>query len=138
MGKFINPFSDWGFKRIFGQEPDKDILLEFLNALFAGEKKFVNLTFCDKEQIPGEQNMRTLIYDVFCITDQGERIIVEMQNGTQSDFIERTMVYMANAISPQMKRGGSEVRVQCGVRHFFYEFQIIRAGTEIPLRLSAC
>ena len=33
MGKFINPFTDFGFKHIFGREMDKDILIEFLNDL---------------------------------------------------------------------------------------------------------
>ena len=50
MAKYINPFTDIGFKRIFGQELSKPLLLDFLNSLFEGEKHIANLTFLDKEQ----------------------------------------------------------------------------------------
>ena len=50
MGKFINPFTDVGFKIIFGEEFSKPRLLDFLNALFDGERVIRNLTFLDKEQ----------------------------------------------------------------------------------------
>lgn len=49
MGKFINPFTDIGFKRIFGQEISKPLLLDFLNNLLKGEKVITNITFLDKE-----------------------------------------------------------------------------------------
>lgn len=80
MGRFINPFTDIGFKRIFGQEVSKPLLLDFLNNLLKGEKVITNLTFLDKEQPAAYKDDRSLIYDVFCETDEGERIIVEMQN----------------------------------------------------------
>ena len=41
MGKFINPFTDFGFKHIFGREMDKDILIEFLNDLLEGEQSLI-------------------------------------------------------------------------------------------------
>ena len=77
MGVFINPFTDVGFKRIFGQEFSKPLLLDFLNNLLEGERKIENITFLDKE-IPrdiGEE--RSIIYDVLCETETGEKIIVE-------------------------------------------------------------
>lgn len=80
MGKFINPFTDIGFKRIFGQEISKPLLLDFLNNLLKGEKVITNITFLDKEQPSEYRDDRSLIYDVFCETDDNERIIVEMQN----------------------------------------------------------
>lgn len=49
MGKFINPFSDWGFKLIFGQEITKDLLISFLNDLLKGEHTITDITFKDKE-----------------------------------------------------------------------------------------
>ena len=50
MGKYINPFTDWGFKRLFGQEFSKDLLISFLNDLFEGEFQIKDVTFKDKEQ----------------------------------------------------------------------------------------
>ena len=80
MGKYINPFTDIGFKRIFGQEFSKPLLIDFLNNLLVGERQIVDITFLDKEQ-PGEfADDRSLIYDIFCRTSDDEHIIVEMQN----------------------------------------------------------
>ena len=55
MGRYINPFTDWGFKRLFGQEFSKDLLINFLNDLFEGEFQIKDVTFKDKEQL-GETN----------------------------------------------------------------------------------
>ena len=83
MGKFINPFSDWGFKLIFGQEITKDLLISFLNDLLKGEHVIADITFKDKEQLPETKDMRGIIYDIYCTTDKGQHIIVEMQNRYQ-------------------------------------------------------
>lgn len=64
MSKYINPFTDVGFKRIFGQEINKDILIDFLNALLEGEKHVVDLKFLDKELLPLTSDDRSLIYDI--------------------------------------------------------------------------
>lgn len=105
MGKFINPFSDVGFKRIFGQEMSKPLLLDFLNNLLVGERHITDLSFLDKEQLPLSCDDRSLIYDVYCCTDTGENIIVEMQNRPQPYFKQRTIYYAARSISAQGERG---------------------------------
>ena len=51
MGKFINPFTDMGFKRIFGQEMSKPVLIAFLNSLLEGERHILDVKFLDKEQL---------------------------------------------------------------------------------------
>ena len=52
MGKYINPFTDWGFKRLFGQEFSKPLLISFLNDLLVDELHVKDLTFRDKELLP--------------------------------------------------------------------------------------
>ena len=52
MAKFINPFTDVGFKKIFGQEVSKDLLIDFLNDLLVDEKSITDITFLDKEVLP--------------------------------------------------------------------------------------
>lgn len=105
MGKFINPFTDVGFKRIFGQEVSRPLLLDFLNNLFKGEKVIKSLTFLDKEQPADYRDDRSLIYDVYCKTDTGERIIVEMQNREQPNFSDRCLYYFSQAVSRQGEKG---------------------------------
>ena len=105
MSKFINPFTDVGFKRIFGQEISKPVLLVFLNSLLEGERKIIDLKFLDKEQLGLESGDRSLIYDIYCETETGEHIIVEMQNKYQPYFKERSIYYTARSIVEQGERG---------------------------------
>ena len=107
MAKYINPFTDVGFKRIFGQELSKPLLLDFLNSLFVGEKRIVNLTFLDKEQPALFEEDRSLIYDIYCDTDEGEKIIVEMQNKSQPFFKNRSIYYVSESIARQGERGSA-------------------------------
>ena len=98
MSKFINPFTDYGFKLIFGREVSKDLLIEFLNDLLEGERVITDLQFLNNEQLPLYPEGRGIIYDVYCTTDTGEKIIVEMQNRMQSNFKERSIYYLSRAI----------------------------------------
>ena len=64
MGKFINPFTDVGFKKIFGQEVSKDLLIDFLNDLLVGERSIKDITFLDKELLPEYMGDRGVIYEI--------------------------------------------------------------------------
>lgn len=105
MGKFINPFTDVGFKRIFGQEMSKPVLIAFLNSLLTGERRIVDVKYLDKEQLGLSDGDRSLIYDVYCETETGEHIIVEMQNKSQPYFKNRSVYYVARSIVEQGERG---------------------------------
>ena len=65
MAKFINPFTDIGFKRIFGQEISKPLIIDFLNSLMEGEEHIEDITFLDKEQPALYEDDRSLIYDIY-------------------------------------------------------------------------
>lgn len=105
MSRFINPFTDIGFKRIFGQELSKPLLIDFLNNLLEGERKIVSLRFLDKEQLPMYEEDRSQIYDIYCELENGEKIIVEMQQSPQEYFKNRAVYYTAEAISRQGEKG---------------------------------
>ena len=105
MGRFINPFTDWGFKRIFGQEINKDLLIQFLNDLLVGERHITDLRFMDKEQLPEAKDQRGAVYDIFCETDTKEQIIVEMQHRRQPFFMDRSIFYASRAVVGQGKKG---------------------------------
>jgi predicted transposase/invertase (TIGR01784 family) len=105
MSRFINPFTDVGFKKIFGQEINKDLLISFLNNLLKGERVINDLRFLDKEQMPEMGSSRGLVFDVFCETSDGENIIVEMQLKGQDYFKDRAIFYMSQGIIRQGVRG---------------------------------
>ncbi|WP_080905485.1 Rpn family recombination-promoting nuclease/putative transposase [Parabacteroides sp. Marseille-P3160] len=105
MSRFINPFTDVGFKKIFGQEIDKDLLIEFLNDLLVGEKAIKDITFLDKELLPEFMGDRGVIYDIYCTTEKGEHFIVEMQNRQQINFRERALFYLSHTVARQGEKG---------------------------------
>lgn len=105
MAKFINPFVDEGFKHIFGQEESKPFLKAFLNELLKGEHEVKDLKFLDKEQLRINKDNRSLIYDIYCEVENGDHIIVEMQNKSQPFFKNRSIFYLARSIVAQGKRG---------------------------------
>ena len=105
MGKFINPFTDVGFKIIFGQEFSKERLLDFLNTLLVGERSITDLKFLDKEQPAVYDGDRSPIYDILCETVSGEKIIVEMQNREHPNFRERMLYYASESIARQGEKG---------------------------------
>ena len=105
MGKFVNPFTDVGFKIIFGQEFSKPQLLDFLNTLLKDERSITDLKFLDKEQIAIYDGDRSPIYDILCETEDGEKIIVEMQNREHPNFKERMLYYASEAITRQGEKG---------------------------------
>lgn len=125
MSKFINPFTDVGFKRIFGQEINKDLLLDFLNALLEGERQVKSITLLDKEQIPLYEDDRGLTYDVYCTDENGEQFIVEMQNQNHLNFKDRTVYYLSQAIARQGYKGAQwkyDLKAVYGV--FFLNFYL--------------
>lgn len=105
MGRFINPFTDFGFKFLFGREVEKELLIDFLNDLLVGEHVITDIQFLNSEQQPEVKTERGLIYDIYCVTDTGERIIVEMQNREQPYFKDRALFYLSRYSLRSRRKG---------------------------------
>ena len=132
MARFINPFTDVGFKRIFGQEINKDLLIDFLNALLKGERRVKDIRFLDKELLPEYENDRSLIYDIYCTDENGEQFIVEMQNREHVNFRERTLYYLSQAIARQGEKGtGWQFDLKAVYGVFFLNFRL----SDLPQKL---
>jgi predicted transposase/invertase (TIGR01784 family) len=128
MAQFINPFTDFGFKKIFGEEISKVLLISFLNELLKGEKVVEDITFLNSEKLPEFAEHRSVVYDISCTTDTGEKIIVEMQYKRQANFKERSLYYVAKAIAAQGVTGPDwqfDVKTVYGV--FFMNFTFEKA-----------
>ncbi len=102
---YINPHTDFGFKRLFGSEFNKELLISFLNALFNGKQNVRDITYLSPEQLGERIESRRAIFDVYCENDKGEKFIVEMQNVYQEFFKDRTVYYSTFPIREQAKRG---------------------------------
>lgn len=103
--KYINPFTDFGFKKIFGEEASKPLLLDFLNAILPKNDKIAVLSFKNNEQLGQTEFDRKAIYDIYCENEKGEKFIVELQKAKQNYFKERTIYYSTFPIQEQAERG---------------------------------
>jgi predicted transposase/invertase (TIGR01784 family) len=103
--KYVDVFTDFGFKKIFGEEANKNILIDFLNALLPAEARIKDLTFKNTEQLPVTPIERKAVYDIYCENERGEKFIVELQKAKQNYFMERTIYYSTFPISAQAPRG---------------------------------
>src|SRR6056297_2637750 len=103
--KYINPFTDYGFKKLFGEEPNKDLLLDFLNELLKEEQgQIKKLTYLKSEHLGTSEIDRKAIFDLYCENEKGEKFIVELQKSKQNFFKDRTVYYSTFPIREQAKR----------------------------------
>lgn len=102
---FINPFTDFGFKKIFGEEASKPLLIDFLNALLPQQNQIKDLSFRNPEQLGIIGTDRKAIYDIYCENNEGEKFIVELQKAKQNYFKERTIYYSTFPIREQAEKG---------------------------------
>ncbi len=105
MAKYVDLFTDYGFQRIFGEEANKNFLIDFLNSLLPAHAHIKDLTFKNTEQLPITVNERKAVYDIYCENEKGEKFIVELQKAKQNYFIERTIYYSTFPISAQALQG---------------------------------
>jgi predicted transposase/invertase (TIGR01784 family) len=103
--KYINPFTDYGFKKLFGEELNKDLLLDFLNELLKDELGQIrDLTYLKTEHLGATEADRKAIFDLYCENEKGEKFIVELQMTKQNFFKDRTVYYSTFPIREQAKR----------------------------------
>ncbi len=104
--RYVNPFTDYGFKRLFGEEPNKNLLLDFLNELLKEEQgRITELTYLKNENLGTTELNRKAIFDLYCTNEQGERFIVELQKTKQKFFKDRTLYYATFPIQEQAQKG---------------------------------
>ncbi len=103
--KYISLLTDFGFKRIFGTDMNKDLLIGFLNALFEGSHVITDVKYLNTEHLGDVYAERKAIFDVYCETDNGEKFIVEMQNAYQEFFKDRSLFYSTFPIREQGVKG---------------------------------
>ncbi len=102
---YLNPFTDYGFKKLFGEEDSKPYLLRFLNTLLPQEHKITSLEFDNTAQLGKSEHERYAIVDICCKTHNNETIIIELQKTKQKYFKDRTLYYSTFPIARQAEKG---------------------------------
>ena len=103
--KYLNPYTDFGFKKLFGEEGSKDLLIDFLNQLLPDYHQIAELSFRNPERISSTPRERKAFFDIYCQTAGGERFIVEMQKARVKYFKDRALFYSTFPIKEQVKKG---------------------------------
>ena len=104
--KVINPLSDFGFKRLLATERNKDILIHLLNTFISEDSGTItDVTYLPTELLGVSKEDKFVRFDLYCKNQNGDRFIVEMQNGWQKHFGDRAIVYMGRAAGQSVKRG---------------------------------
>jgi predicted transposase/invertase (TIGR01784 family) len=99
--KYLDPFTDFGFKKLFGTETNKDLLIDFLNELLRGKKSIRDLTYSKNEHLGKTPVTRKAVFDLYCESANGEKFIIELQKVKQQYFKDRSLYYSTFPIQDQ-------------------------------------
>ena len=91
--RYISPYTDFGFKKLFGEEANKELLVDFLNEVLPVEHQIAALTLKPTEKLGNINSDRKAIYDIYCENKDGQKFIVEMQKAKINFFKDRTVFY---------------------------------------------
>jgi len=124
-GRYINPYTDYGFKYLFGTEPNKDLTLHLVNALLQGREVIKSLTLLSTEQLGDTEEDRRSVFDVYCENEKGDKIIIEMQKAEQQWFKDRSVYYSSFPIRSQGEKGkwlfGLKAVYTIGILNFVFD-----------------
>ena len=125
MAKYINPYTDFGFKKLFGEEGNKNLLIDFLNSVLPAHHQIADLNFHNVEALPDTYDERKAFFDIHCQSVTGERFIVEMQKAKVKYFIDRSLYYITYPIREQAQRGDWDFKLSAiyfiAVLDFWYD-----------------
>lgn len=132
---FVNPFTDFGFKRLFGEEPNKGLLISFLNTLLPAKHQIKELQYTKNEYQGYSALDRKAIFDLNCISTTGERFIVELQKAKQNFFKDRSVYYATFPIQEQAIKGDWDFKLAAvytvGILDFIFEEDVKNHDTEV-------
>ena len=142
--RYINPYTDFGFKKLFGEEANKDLLIDFLNQLMPENQQIVTLDFRNTENLNDLPEDRKAIFDLNCISESGERFIVEMQKAKIKFFKDRALFYTTFPIKEQSEQGDWDFQLNqiyyIALLDFFYDSNEEKAKVkrEVELKDQDC
>ncbi len=123
--RYINPLTDFGFKKLFGTEPNKELLIDFLNQILPERHKIKDLNYSRNEHLGSNDLDRKAIFDLYCIGESGERFIVEIQKAKQNYFKDRSIYYSSFPIQEQAQKGDWDYQLEpvytVGILDFIFD-----------------
>jgi len=104
-GKYIDPTTDYGFKRIFGKDANKELLISLLNELFRGRKVIKSLEYNRNDHVGDTKDTGDVIFDLTCADESGDRFVIEIQRTSQVNLKKRMLAYGSRLVTDQIPDG---------------------------------
>ncbi|MEA2012498.1 MAG: PD-(D/E)XK nuclease family transposase, partial [Verrucomicrobiota bacterium] len=105
MSTFLNPFTDFGFKKLFGEEAALPRLKSFIEDALGLAEPIADLSFMSPEQLGARDDERRAVYDIYCKSESDSHFIVELQRAKQHFFKDRAVFYSSFPIRSQAQKG---------------------------------
>ena len=138
VGKYIDPFTDFGFKRIFGNEKHKNLLISFLNDLLDIENEIVEIKYKNLEKLGINLADRRAVLNVYCKDSKGNRFIVELQRAKQNFFKDRSLYYTSFVIQEQAERGDWNYQLDPIYFVGILEFELDKTNDKYLTKVKLC
>lgn len=123
--RYVNFYTDFAFKKLFGTEVNKELLISFLNSLFEGREVIKDLKYLNGEHLGHVAAERKAVFDVYCENELGEKFLIEMQKAEQDYFKDRSIYYSSFPIQEQAPRGKWNFELQriytIGILNFVFD-----------------
>lgn len=123
--RYANFYTDFAFKKLFGTEANKDLLVSFLNSLLDGKETITDLTYLNSENLGSTEFDRKAVFDVYCENEKGEKFLIEMQKAEQQFFKDRSVFYSTFPIRDQAQKGEWDYQLKAvytiGILNFSFD-----------------
>ena len=123
--RYVNFYTDFAFKKLFGTEVNKELLISFLNSLFDGTEVVKDLKYLNVEHLGHVSTYRKAVFDVCCENEKGEKFLIEMQKAEQQHFKDRSIFYSTFPIQEQAPQGKWNFKLQkvytIGILNFTFD-----------------
>ena len=103
MSEKINPRIDIAFKKIFGTEENKDLLISLINSIVGEEDHVVDVTLLNPYNQKNFKNDKLSILDIKAEGDHGKKFNIEIQITDEADYDKRALYYWAKLYAEQLK-----------------------------------
>ena len=115
--RYVNPYTDFGFKKLFGIEMNKYLILSFINTLLHGKEKIKSLTYLNTEHLGINETDRRAVFDVYCENEKEEKILVEIQRREQQFFKKQKPILFHVSHTRTREERELGLPAQSGLRH---------------------
>ena len=135
--KFADPKNDVAFRKIFGSEDKKEILISFLNNIlcFAGTtKEIIDITIQNPYQVPKLIGLKETILDIKAVDKRNIHYIIEMQVFHTPAFEKRVLYYVSKAYYQQLDKAENYPKLNQVIFLGFLDFELFTETRDYATR----